>query len=55
MIFLPKNLSRNFFRLKSTALRTEYNYRRYFFKNVPLIGTVVTYLAKYQYRYRRYF
>jgi len=36
MIFLPENLSKNFFRLKSTELSTEYRYRRYSFKNVPL-------------------
>jgi len=55
MKFLPKNLSRKFFRLKSIELSTKYRYRRYFFKTVPLSVPSLLFLAKYLYRYRRFF
>jgi len=43
--FLPKNLSRIFFRLKSTELSTEYRYRRYFFSkvSVPILSLLINY------------
>jgi len=50
MAFLLKNLSRKIFCLKST----EYGYSRYYLKNVPL-SYVITFIVKYQYRYRHYF
>jgi len=35
-IFAEKSIEKKIFRLKSTELSTEYRYRRYFLKNVPL-------------------
>jgi len=53
-IFAEKSIGKIVF-LKSTELSTEYRYRRYFFLKCTVIGAVATFLAKYQYRYRRYF